>query len=304
MLDWLRDQTQETDFLGPLLAGIGAFPFVPNKMGQYLKDLQTIHGLKGSRVPLYHGTDVAFEGLPDFLPDPRMTNRDVKTTYGAFNPAISKAYAGPAYEPQFMDLADIYPRILEQSVDFSNVGYAPWKYGSFGEMLDRKPRIFEDMISQGRSGVILDPGGKFDPGELPEMDSTYKAIINKDMKAKDVIEKLISEGYRDRPYGPTFAMDPQLGFDLANNRQRSDFLVPDWDENLTAHKGGNTLDELLDIYSKKLETTFTPYAESHFSNEKVSPQVVLWDKNIGRDLIRELIMGDFDKQNMFLPEGF
>ena len=112
-------------------------------------------------VPTYHGTRQRFEGLPEFQPDAERIGLNDPTHYAALNPRMSKEFAKPSLGgPLHGPIED--PRIIEELVDLSNVGYSPWNYPKGVTPGRSKKDIFPEMRKAGRSGVILDPSeGKF-----------------------------------------------------------------------------------------------------------------------------------------------
>ena len=140
---------EDLDFLGPLLAGIGAFPFMPGKLQRYMQDVQKIRGLEGSAFPTWHGTNTSYEGLPSLMKD-REVDINLPTTYSGFNPRASTSIMQEGAKRHGSD-----PRIMEQITDYDNIGYADWEDG-------QRSSIYKKAIDEGLSGLVLDPSiGQF-----------------------------------------------------------------------------------------------------------------------------------------------
>lgn len=176
--------TQDFDLLGPLLAGIGLFPFIPDQLGRKLKKMAANRGMGGSNVPLYHGTPHKFRGLPE----PRMDDAlddvvaratsdeqekwwDLLTEPGEFRIGSDSVYH--SLDPELAHFfSKPYGKITEEATDLSNHGYAPWDLKGKMSGPYHKREIFENMLDEGRSGVILDPMWYLKDREIPTYSGT------------------------------------------------------------------------------------------------------------------------------------
>ena len=223
------------DILGPLLAGIGAFPFIPDRLGQYLKDTQKIRGLSGSQVPLFHGTSSKkFMGSPDLNPESEVVGPDeISSLYYALNPRMSEDFSQSLFDkPSRLD----DPRIIEDIVDMENIGYAPWGWGDI-EGGRSKEKIFPEMRAEGRSGVILDPYG-YEKTILPE---------NMGLEGGQRIDwKKFHNLFRDEYTFPQVAL---------------------WDPDIKRQLGGIHRPEHLE-FDEEVQNLLEEYMQSHFSDNR------------------------------------
>ena len=190
----LQGQTGNLDFLGPLLASIGAFPFVPDRLGRYLKDTQKMRGLSGSDVPIYHGTRMSYEGVPSINPEGGPLGFDHQ--YNTLDPRSAKNFTSRLTSRQAGGKPD--PRIIEQIIDASNLGYGRLDaMDGIGDRVD----IFKDLMNKGRSGAILDP--------VPRRkdDSSFPIHVGNDSELEEYLKqnadflfpKAYIHGYRGMP---------------------------------------------------------------------------------------------------------